>query len=159
MKSPVRPAAQHQRNRRLRITKIVIHMSEFVVGGLVPLGVRLNAHQRAHIVVEVEVPRRRMRVFFEARVRRYRIQRRFFPERRRQGLKTERNVELLRRMHHPLRRLRRHRRDDIDALDVDQCAPILPPAIRKPVGRELIGHGLVKARRQLVADPGMQFTV
>ena len=51
------PAQQH-RHLGVGVGEVVVDVAQLVVGGFVPLGVGLHAHQAAHVLVEVHVPGR-----------------------------------------------------------------------------------------------------
>ncbi len=49
-------AAEQHRDFGARVADVIVNMSELVVRGLVPLRVRLDTHQAAHVVGEIHVP-------------------------------------------------------------------------------------------------------
>ncbi len=82
-------AAQHRRHLGTRVGKVIVDVAQLVVRRLVPVGVGLHRHQRAHVALEVDVPGAGVGVLLVGRVQRQRVERAARVEAPRQRLEAE----------------------------------------------------------------------
>ena len=122
-----------------------------------PARVRLDALERANVVLKIDVPARGVRVLLPFRIRRQRIKIGFLPKALRQRRKSEPGIKLFGRFDDPFR---------LSALEVlvdvsrfDQTGPFLAPAIVDPVRRNFLRHRLMIFLGELVFRPGVQLQI
>ena len=119
--------------------------------------VRLHVLQRAHVAVQIDVPRRGVRVFLARRVGGQFVEVRLRPEALGEFRQAKRFAVIDRLPDDPFRLPALEQRVEVHALH--QPRPFLSPAVAQPVRRDELGHGLVVTLRQLVARPAMQLLV
>src|SRR5689334_9496398 len=78
------------------------------------------------------------------------IERRLLPEARGQRWPAETHIELLALLYHPFWRFRFEWIANIEPIDLHHRIPFLSPAVRQPVGGQLIGHRHTILLRQFV---------
>ena len=134
VKRAVRALAQQVGHLGPAVGEEVVDVAELVVAGAEPLLVRLHAHQRAHVAPVVDVPGRRVAVLLARQAGRHRVEVGALPERRRQLLESERQVEALRALDDVLGRRPLEQRDR-------GWRPRRSPASSAPSGCRSSGRG------------------
>src|SRR5437763_11179914 len=157
MKSRSSACPQQIGNFRPAVGFKIISVTELMMRSEKPACVRLDALERADVVLQVDMPARSVSVFLSFRVRWQWIQVRFLPETFRQRRKSQAGIELLRRLNNPF---------CLTALEVfvnvsgfNQTWPFLRPPIVDPVRRNSFRDRLMIFLGQLVLRPGMQLQI
>jgi hypothetical protein len=114
-------------------------VAELVVRGVEPARVRLDAHERADVFLEVDVPTGGVRVLLALLAFFDRVEIGFRPEARRERLEPEPGVELLGRLRDPFRIAALEAVVDVRRLD--EAGPFLAPAVVDPMRGMRFGTG------------------
>ena len=130
--------AQERRNLGPRISHEVITVTELVMRGEEPLRVRLDALERANVILKIDVPAGCMRILLPLVARMNRIEIGFGPKTRGQFCETQTSVKLFGCFHDPFRRPAFE--SIIDVCRLNQPGPFLAPSIVNPVRRNLLRH-------------------
>ena len=157
MKSRSRAESQQIRNFRARVSFEIISVTEFVMRGEKPARVRFDALQRANVVLEIDVPAGGVSILLAFRIRRQRIQIRFFPETLRQRREPEPGVKLFCSLDNPFRLAILEILVDVRCFN--QARPFLGPAIIEPVRWNFLWHRLMKFFGEFVFRPGVQLQI
>ncbi len=157
MKGAVRPFAQQERHLGSAVRQEVVDVAELVVRGAEPPFVGLDAHQRAHVLVVVDVPGGGVGVLLARQPRRNRVEVAGLPERRRQLREPQRGVKALGALHDGFGR--RSLEQGIEVGRINQAGPVLGPAVSDPVRRDEPGRRPLVAGGQLVLRPAVKAIV